>query len=152
MVYKPITVKLKGILMLCEKEMEQATIAAEDRIEELKIKYTLDELVNNFKKIYHYINFDKNILRIQGNISIERELEPGKRRQKKVQIYNLKVLDQYDMEFDTFQLKYRFVIELCIAIEQLKLFKSLREEEDKKSEITNILYDVKLRNFLKQKK
>lgn len=138
--------------MLCKDEVDRITYWAEELSEELGIKYTVDELVNNFKKVYYFIDIDKHILRIHGNEYIQNEYDQSKKKQKKVQVYNLKGLDQYDMQFDEFQNKYRFVIELCIAIEQLKLLKSLEKEEAKKSKIADKLYDVKLRSFLKRKK
>jgi len=138
--------------MLCKDEVKTLTQWAEDLVLELKITYTVSELVNDFKKIYYYIDIDKHILRIHGNKYIVDENDPSKFKQKKVQIYNLRGLDQYYMEFHEFQETYRFVIELCITIEQLKLLKSLEEEEAKKTEIIEKLNDLKLRSFLKRKK
>jgi hypothetical protein len=125
---------------------------AEDLVLELKITYTVSELVNDFKKIYYYIDIDKHILRIHGNKYIVDENDPTKFKQKKVQVYNLKGTDQYYMEFHELQETYRFVMELCITIEQLKLLTSVEKEEAKKSEIIEKLNDLKLRSFLKRKK
>lgn len=138
--------------MLCEKEINRLNDWAEDLIIELGIKYTVEELVNNFKKIYHYIDIDKHILRIHGNEYIPDDLDPNKNKQKKVQVYNLKAHDQYDMDFEQLRTIYTYIIELCIAIEKLKLFKKIEEEEAKKSEMMDILYDEKFRSFLKRKK
>ncbi len=139
--------------MLCEEEKDRLTYWAEDLLVELGIKkYTVGDLVNNFKKIYHYIDINKHILRIHGNEYIPDEVEPNKMKQKKVQIYNLKAYDQYDMEFDRFQTIYTFVIELCTSIEQLKLFKKLEEEDVKKNQMLDLLRDAKIRSFLKRKK
>ncbi len=138
--------------MFCEDKVSDLTMWAEDLIFDLKIPYTVSGLVNDFKKIYYYIDIDKHILRIHGNKYIIDENDPKNSKQTKVQIYNLKGTDQYNMKFHVFQEKYQNVIELCIAIEQLKLFKSLEKEEAKKSKIGTILTDVKLRSFLKRKK
>ena len=139
--------------MLCESERNRINNWAEDLIIELGIKkYTVEELVNNFKKVYHYIDIDKHILRIHGNEYIPDVIDPSKKKQKKVQIYNLKALDQYEMDFDQFQRIYTYVIELCTAIEQLKLFKKLEEEDAKKNQMLDLLYDAKIRSFLKRKK
>ena len=53
--------------MLCDKELDRLNDLAEDLIIELGIKYTVSELVNSFKKVYHYIDIDKHVLRIHGN-------------------------------------------------------------------------------------
>ncbi len=138
--------------MLCDTEYNRIYDLAEDFIIELRIKYTVDELVNNFKKVYHYIDIDKHVLRIHGNEYIPDENNPNKKKQKKVQVYNLKAHDQYEMEFDQFSTIYTYVIELCTAIEQLKLFKKLEEEDAKKTQMLDLLYDAKIRSFLKRKK
>jgi len=138
--------------MFCEDKVRDLTGWAEDLIKDLEIPYTVSGLVNDFKKIYYYIDIDKHILRIHGNEYIVDKSDPKNSKQKKVQVYNLKGTDQYYMEFHELQEKYQNVLELCIAIEQLKLFKSLEKEETKKSEIGTILTDVKLRSFLKRKK
>jgi hypothetical protein len=138
--------------MLCKNEVGTLTQWAEDLVLELKITYTVSELVNDFKKIYYYIDIDKHILRIHGNKYIVDENDPTKFKQKKVQVYNLKGTDQYYMEFHELQETYRFVMELCITIEQLKLLTSVEKEEAKKSEIIEKLNDLKLRSFLKRKK
>ena len=138
--------------MLCDKELDRLNDLAEDLIIELGIKYTVSELVNSFKKVYHYIDIDKHVLRIHGNEYIPDDIDPNKNKQKKVQVYNLKAHDQYDMDFDRFKTIYTYVIELCTAIEQLKLFKKLEEEDAKKNQMLDLLYDAKIRSFLKRKK
>jgi len=113
-------------------KIDEIRTKANQLISDLGITYTLDELINDFKKVYFNMHGEDNRLKIIGN---KHYSEDGKQKQKSIQLYRLSKKDRQNMNISSLGDRLEDVMELCFYIEQLKLIKKIDEIE---SEIANI--------------
>ncbi len=120
-------------------------------INDLGITYTLDKLINDFKKVYFNMHGEDNRLKIIGN---EHYSEGGKQKQRSIQIYRLSKKSRQSLNVSSLGDTLIEVMELCFYIEQLKLIKKIDEIE---LEIADVVHFVaanqgELSKFFKRNK
>ena len=134
-----------------QNKIDKIRTEANTIISDLGITYTLDELIDDFKKVYFNMHGEDNRLKIMGN---QHYSEGGKQKQKSIQLYRLSKESRQTMNVSSLGDKLMEVRELCFYIEQLKLIKKI---DDLELEIANIPHFVmsnqgELSKFFKRNK
>lgn len=139
------------LMEINQSKLEEIRRNADSLINLLGITYTLDELINDFNKIYFNIHGDDNRLKIIGNKLYN---EDGKQKQKAHQLYRLSKESRNLLDVSSLGDKLTDVMELCYFIEQLKLVKKIDNVQEKIDNIPMyvISHQKELNKFFQRKK
>jgi len=117
-----------------------------------KLETKLNELLYAFRRVYPNLDGEAKRLKLMGNVHYEDE-DSGKIKSKSYQIYRLQKKEREDIQaaydnapknerdliipWKVLQDKYKLIAELCYRIEQIKLYKKIKELDVKKDEMKN---------------
>ena len=120
-------------------------------IQSLDIGYDVEELVNDFHKVYYSFDVKRKRFKIVGNKHkkvFDKEKDKYIVKQKKVQIYLLRKDSLDGMGFPDLKALYRKVIEICFNIELLKMYKTIENANSILEEKYTAINDEELQNFM----
>jgi len=120
-------------------------------IRSLGIGYDIEELVNDFHKVYYSFDVKRKRFKIVGNKHkkiFDKEKNKYIVKQKKVQIYLLKKNSLDAMGLPDLKALYRNIIEICFNIELLKMYKTIKDANSILEEKYSAINDEELQNFM----
>jgi hypothetical protein len=120
-------------------------------IEKLEIPYSIEELVDNFNKVYYSFDTERKRFKIVGNkhyITYDEKKQKQMVKQKKVQIFLLKKHKLDEMNANDLKAMYMEVIDFCFYIELLKMYQKIDNKESILEEKYSSIKDEEIQNFL----
>jgi hypothetical protein len=120
-------------------------------IEKLEIPYSIEELVDNFNKVYYSFDTERKRFKIVGNkhyITYDEKKQKQMVKQKKVQIFLLKKHKLDEMNANDLKAMYMEVIDFCFYIELLKMYQKIENKESILEEKYSSIKDEEIQNFL----
>ncbi len=142
--------RIKGLIQLLE--IEELTIIDENKIDpslisDDKLETKLNELLYTCRRVYPNLDGDAMRLKLMGNIHYRDE--DGKVKSKSYQIYRLSKKEREDIQkeydnarehekesyipWEILQRKYKWIIELCYRVEQVKLYEKIKKIEESRN-------------------
>lgn len=120
-------------------------------IDKLGIPYSIEDLVNNFNKVYYSFDIERKRFKIVGNDHYTKFDEQKKKKvvkQKKVQIFLLKKHKLDEMNANDLKALYMEVIDFCFYVELLKMYQIIEDSQSILEEKHSSIKDEEIQNFM----